>query len=316
MPLDFALNATDFWVQADRLPDTILALPGDGRPLAIRVMLIATAAVAFIPVGMLLVFVKADRYRIARGLPAVMMAGLAITTAIFAVSTLVMGATPVIASILYRTLGIVIGAALLRWLTKLDAERLRDVLRGLVPWMIVPYVLAVLLVNRLLSAHWLSPEVAIAQAYPLGIWPLFDYYIVSKAAAAKNIVAHALLYMPIGMGVWLRAGSQRWGRAFLLAAMLSFGVELGRYLRPGLEGDINAVVIAGLAAALTTRLMPAVWSMVLRLAGESGRLAAEVVLPRRVPAERLSVQLDHVRQPGIRAPLDDVPRPTGEIEEF
>lgn len=321
MPLDFALNAADLQFQAGRLPDTILALPGEGRPLAIRAMLIATAAMAFIPAGMLLVFVKAGRYRIARGLPAVTAAGLAITTAIFALSTLVMGATPVLASILYRTCGMVIGAALLRWLIRLDAARLRDVLRGLVPWMTVPYLLAVLLVNRLLSVHWLAPNEAIAQAYPLGIWPLFDYYIVSKAAAAKNIVAHALLYMPIGVGVWLWAGSQRWGLAFLLAGLLSFGVELGRYLRPGLEGDINAVAVAGLAAALATRLMPVVWSTIERLAGDSTSRPPAFVAPRPVPPvqERPATQSDDTRQPGPRAalvPRDDVPRPIGEIEEF
>jgi glycopeptide antibiotics resistance protein len=265
MPLDFALNSADFWAQMERLPDTVLALPGEGRPLPVRVMLIGTAAAAFIPVGMLLVFVRAGVYRVRRGLLAVTVKGLAITTAIFVLSALVMGAAPVMASILYRTLGIMAGGAILGWLTGQDATRLRHIVRGLVPWMIPPYLLALLLVNRLLSVHWLSPHDAIEHAYPLGVLPLFDYYIVSKADAAKNIVGHVVMYLPVGIGLWFRdPGPRTPGRAFVLAAMLSFAVELGRYLRPGLEGDINAVLLAGLSAMMAAWMMPGVWSMLAR----------------------------------------------------
>jgi glycopeptide antibiotics resistance protein len=251
---------------------------------------IAASAAAFIPVGMLLTFVRAGIYRVRRGLLAVTAIGLTITTGIFALSALVMGAYPVLASILYRTLGITTGAAMLRWLARQDPERLRVRLRGWVPWMIPPYLLALLVVNRLLSPHWLSPDDVIDHTYRLGLIPLFDYYIVSKAAAAKNIVGHVLLYMPVGAGLWLRDGGRRGGRAFLLAALLSFGVELARYFRPGLEGDINAVAVAGLSAMLAMRLMPAVWSMLAKLSAP-------------VPVRRWDRS-------------GTAPRPTGEIEEF
>jgi hypothetical protein len=89
--------------------------------------------------------------------------------------------------------------------------------------------------------------------------PLFDYYIVSKAAAAKNVVAHAAMYLPIGVFVWLRG--YRSGVAGLTAMLLAAAVELGRYLRPGLQGDINAVALAALSALFTARLMPGVWRL-------------------------------------------------------
>ena len=270
MPLDFALNPADLWAQAERLPDTVQALPGSDRPLAVRVMLTAAASAAFIPVGMLLVMVRTGVYRVRRGLVAVLIWGVAVAAGIFALSALVMGAAPVLGSILYRTAGIVAGAAILRWLTRQDATRLLSMLRGLVPWLIPPYLLALLLANRLLSLHWLSPSEAIRQAHPLGFLPLFDYYIVTKADAAKNIVAHAVMYMPVGAGLWLLAPEPRpVRRAFVLAAVLAFAVELARCFRPDLQGDVNAVVLAGLSAMAAAGLMPVIWSMLVTLARQS-----------------------------------------------
>jgi VanZ family protein len=273
MPLDVALNADDLWAQVQRLPDAFLALPGEGRPPAIRVILITVSAAAFIPVGMLLVLVESETRRGRRGLTAEILTGLALNAAIFAVSTLVMGASPRLASILYRTAGVAVGAEMLHWLQRQDILWIRRKLSRVVGWTVLPYLLAVLLVNRLLSVHWLTLQQAVAQFYPLGVLPLFDYYIVSKAAAAKNIVGHVLLYMPIGAGLWLRDGRQRVGQAFCLAALLSLAVETARYFRPGLQGDINAVAAAGLSAALTMRLMPWVWSMLATLTAQPGRAA-------------------------------------------
>lgn len=308
MPLDFALNAEDLWSQADRLPDTVLALPGAGRPVVVRVGVVIMAAAAFIPVGMLLVFVKTDTNQVRRKPWPATALGLALTTGVFLLSTLVMGATPTLASIPLRTCGIVMGVVALRWLVRQDMTRLRLRLRGLVPWMVAPYLLALLQVNQVLSLHWQTPHDAIAAAYPLGILPLFDYYIVSKAAAAKNIVGHVLLYLPIGVALWLRDGSPdraQWGgRAFFWAAVLAFGIETARYLRPGLEGDINAVAVAGLAAMLAERSMPAVWAMLTTLARQSAPSDAGSGFKRHWDSRRSAVRRDHH------------PVPAAEIEEY
>ena len=265
MPLDFALDETDLRIQLGRLPDTLLTLPGYGRPPSVRVLLMVVAAAAFIPVGMLLTFVRRGVYQVRRGLLGVTSLGLLLTTGLYGLSALVISAYPVVPAIAYRTGGIVVGAAALRWLARQDSDILRRRLRVLVPWLVVPYLLSVLLVNRLLSAHWLSWPGAVAQANPLGLLPLFDYYIVTKAEAAKNLVGHAALYMPVGMLLWLRYGDGVAGRAFAVAMGLSLVVEVGRYFRPGLEGDINAVAVAGFAAMLAAAMMPAVWSTVREL---------------------------------------------------
>jgi glycopeptide antibiotics resistance protein len=274
MPLDFALDATDLRAQIGRLPGALLALPGGDRPLPVRIILILVATAAFIPAGMLLTLTGKGVYRVRSGLLRVACLGLGITAGLFVLSALVIGASPVVPSILYRTCGIVAGAAALRWLVRQDLDAVRQWLRRLVPWAVLPYVGCLLVVNRLVSIHWLSLHEALAQAYSLGLLPLFDYYIVTKAEAAKNIIGHAALYVPVGAMLWLRYDNTSGRRAFALAAGLSFLVEMARYFRPGLEGDINAVVVAGLSAMVTAWLMPVIWRMVQSL----GRQAA---LPRR-----------------------------------
>ncbi|MEA2777774.1 MAG: hypothetical protein QOF90_3180, partial [Acetobacteraceae bacterium] len=269
MPLDFALDATDIRSQIDRLTEAMMRLPGGNRPLELRAILIVMAGAAFIPVGMLLTFVKTDVYRVRRSLWAIAGRGLVITTVIFALTMLVIGAYPVMASIVYRTCGIVAGAAAILWLTQQDPVALSQHFRRLAPWLAIFYLFSLLFVSRLLSAQWLSPKEAIEQLHPLGLLPLFDYYIVSKAEAAKNIVGHAMLYAPIGALLWMRYDIRAGGRAFMTAASMAFLVELARYFRPGLEGDVNTVVLAGISAMLAARLMPGVWFMLQALRQES-----------------------------------------------
>jgi hypothetical protein len=192
-----------------------------------------------------------------------------ITTVIFALTMLVIGAYPVMASIVYRTCGIVAGAGAILWLTQQDPVALSQHFRRLAPWLAILYLFSLLFVSRLLSAQWLSPKEAIEQLHPLGLLPLFDYYIVSKAEAAKNIVGHAMLYAPIGTLLWMRYDIRAGGRAFMTAASMAFLVELGRYFRPGLEGDVNTVVLAGISAMLAARLMPGVWFVLQALRQES-----------------------------------------------
>ncbi|HEX4368006.1 MAG TPA: VanZ family protein, partial [Rhodopila sp.] len=94
MPLDFALNAADLQTCIGRLPGAVLALPGGGRPLLIRVTLIVAASAAFIPVGVLLTLVRKGVFRASRGVLGATLIGLLGTSAIFAVTMLVISSAP------------------------------------------------------------------------------------------------------------------------------------------------------------------------------------------------------------------------------
>ena len=270
MPLDFALDSDDLTAQLLRLPSTVWAIPGTGRPLQVRALLVFMAGAAFCPVGMLLTFSRQGVYRVHRKLPAVTVAGLFLTAGLYGLSLLVISAFPAAPSILYRTFGIVVGAAALQWLVRRDPAVLRQSLRRLAPYLVVPYLLGVMLVNQLISIHWRSWHDLVHDLYPLGLLPLFDYYIVTKGEAAKNIVGHIVLYLPIGILLWLRYGEGIARRAAVVAAVLAFCVESARYFRPGLEGDFNSVVLAAIAATLGANLMPPVWRMFAELARRSG----------------------------------------------
>jgi glycopeptide antibiotics resistance protein len=271
MPMDFALNAADVQGCIERLRDTVLALPGDGYPPLIRLALIVASSAAFIPVGMLLSFVRKGMFRVSRGVLAVTLIGLLVTSAVFALTAMVMSASPSMPAILYRTAGVAAGAVAMIWVSKGDPLRYRIWIRTLVPWLAIPYVAMLIAANRLWSVDWLAPLDAAGQVDPLGLMPLFDYYTVTKVEAAKNIIAHLVMYMPAGVGLWFfYPGPHTPRRAFVLAAVLAFAVEFARYFRPGLEGDINAVVLAGVSAWAAAWLMPKVWSMLTALARQSG----------------------------------------------
>jgi len=52
----------------------------------------------------------------------------------------------------------------------------------------------------------------------------------------------------------------------VIAALLSSAVEAGRFLRPGLVPDVNAVPLAGAAAWAAAWAMPIVWRMIAAVA--------------------------------------------------
>jgi len=212
-------------------------------------------------------------------------------------SALLLSGAPSLAALAYRTLGIALGAWSIRWLARQDSERLRILLARLAPWALLPYLALLLAVSGLLSTHWRSPRDAIDGIYVLGLIPLFDYYIVTKAEAAKNIVTHALLYAPVGVFVWLRGRDT--GQALGWALLLGLTVETARYLRPGLEGDINAVAVAGLSAFAVANLMPRIWWML-----ESVAMPKASILPDAALGWRERAAATQLREAAHRAAPD------------
>ncbi len=262
MPLDFALSPDDLAAQWNKLPQVAATVTGEGRSVLVRAVLVVASIVSLMPLGMLLAITTRGRIGIERSVPAATWIGLLAMIGVLVLSTLVISASPSLLAVIYRTLGIALGAWLMRFLARRDLSPIKRLLRAAVPFAALPYVIVVLAVNGLVSRHWNSPAAAWENVYVLGLLPLFDYYIVTKAEAAKNIVAHLAMYAPIGAMIWLRTEPRsRAMMAALLGGGLSLCVELGRYLRPGLEGDINAVALGAVAAWAATKMMPTAWWM-------------------------------------------------------
>jgi hypothetical protein len=263
MPLDFALSLEDIAIQFDKLPDTFTGFSGEGRPLVVRLALVLGSIAAAAPLGALLTLRNHGRVHVGRSISAAAWAGFFLMFAVYAASTMVLSGSASLPAVFVRTIGIALGAWFMHWMTRQDPDHIHRELGDLVPWAVPFYLVAVFAVNGLLSFDWIGPATAARNLHELDLLPLFNYYIVTKAQAAKNIAGHVALYAPIGVMAWFRAreGGGR-ARAFVLAAILSAVVEAGRFLRPGLLPDVNAIPLAGFAAWGAAAFMPLLWDMV------------------------------------------------------
>jgi VanZ family protein len=268
MPLDFALSWDDLAMRLDQVPSLLFGMPGAGRPRIVQAMVLIASGLALVPFGVLMVLAPRGRNRL---FGHAMMHGLAWQAAVFLLSCLLLSGVPTLVSLAARVVGMTIGIRVMPWVIRRDPKALRQQL-GKWSLLAVPvYLVLVASVNGLLSRHWLSVDDAVASIYWRGLLPLFDYYIVTKADAAKNIAAHCVMYMPLGLLVWVRGARPR--LAFWLALLLAAAVEACRFFRPGLQGDVNAIAVAAIAALLTAELMPSAW-----------RLLEAITLPNLVRA--------------------------------
>ncbi len=271
VPFDITLSAADLADRLAELPGQLFALTAAGRPLTERLAVLIAGTLATVPIGALLVLAK-PRRAIARSVPIGFCLMLGVTLA----SMLLISGTTSLPALAYRTIGILLGASLIRWLLRQDLVRVRAWLREATPLLVLPYLAALVLVNGLLARHWVSLADAVASLHERGLIPLYDYYIVSKTQAAKNVVAHILMYAPIGVLLWMRSLQRPSAAlAFWLASLLAGGIEFARWLQPGRQPDINAVGVAAVVAFLAARWMPAVW-----------RLITEMILGSRLVQDR------------------------------
>ena len=280
MPLDFALSPEDLATQFGKLPDSFTAISGAGRPLVVRLIVVLGGILAMAPAGAMLTIMGRGRVYVGRTTVDATWIGFCAMAGVYAASCLVISAVPSLPAIGFRTIGIAFGAWAMHWLTRQNPDQIKHDLGRLVPWAVPVYLVTLAAVNGLLSLDWSTPAEAANGFYGYGLIPLYNYYIVTKPQAAKNLIGHAIMYAPIGVMIWLRA-KHMGGKltAFVLAAVLSAIVEFGRFLRPGLVPDINAIPLAGAAAWAALVAMPVLWRMLSAVA--IGGLAA-VPLP---PAE-------------------------------
>jgi len=267
-PFDFVLSIGDLNERLTELSSLLFSWPGEGRSREIRVALMLANIIETIPLGMLLATQKKRRslWRIA-------MLGFVSMTAVFVVTALVISATTNLVSIVLRTTGIVVGAATTMQLRRMDLSRLRQDLAQIVPYVWIPYAIAVLYMNGLVTRNWQSFDAARAALDVRGLLPLWHYYIVSKTQAMASLAVHAVMFAPIGVLISLRAKNSRVSAiaAGLIAFAFAFLVELGRWMRPGLQPDFNDAVIAAAAAWLAVKALPVFWQMIGRLSGDETR---------------------------------------------
>lgn len=300
MPLDFALSLDDLAVRVEQVPELLFLMPGAGRPVVVQAIILIASALAMMPFGVLMVLAPSGRNRL---FSHAMVHGLSWLLAVFVLTAVLLSGTPTLVSLAARIAGVSVGVRIMPWVIRQNPARLRGFLATWSLWAVPPYLLLLASVNGLLSAQWLSLDDTIAAVHVKGLLPLFDYYIVTKATAAKNIAAHIVMYLPLGLLVWARG--IRPGVAFWLGFFLGLGIELARFFRPGLQGEVNTVAVAAMASLLTAQIMPSVWRLL-----ESVSLPTLVRATVQGPGWRERAAASRLKEASLNAEAG------GEVENF
>jgi len=263
VPFDFTLTPADVVARLDALPGLLFQVPGADRPGAMRAGMLAAGMVGVMPIGMLLALLQPYR-----SLALIAVQALLLMTAVTGAAMFVMSASPSLLNIPARSVFVVLGAVLLRWLRLHDIGRRRGLVRALLLLLIPPYLLALVLVNGLLPPQWRGFDAALASIDPRFFIPLWTHYIVTKAQATRSELAQIAIYAPVGVFLWAAGCSGRrcpWIAAGL-ALLLSSAVEYARWMKPGQGLDINNPPIAAAAAALAALATPFLWDVLRSLA--------------------------------------------------
>jgi len=255
-PFDFAVTAQDWSERPAVIRETVFSLPGEGRPAALRLMLLAAGALIPAPIGML-----AQLRRPRLGVLGLAGIGVLLMGLVLLLWVAMVSGRPSLPTLAYRAAGVVCGGLLVRWLRRADLARIR---RALV-WLLVPgvpgYLMTLVYINNLVSTHWYSLEEAIRATDWVILQPFYLFYIVAKSQALLSVVVHIGMYAPIGVMFWL-AGWERRGHAWLaalLAVVASTAIEVARWMRPGLGPDINELLLSGIGAWAAVRVLPLFW---------------------------------------------------------
>jgi VanZ family protein len=253
-PFDVVLSASDLRERAAVLPGLLLAWPTTATqwPLLLSAAYVAET----LPIGGLLALARPSW-----SLPRVAGVGAVLMTGQIAVQTMLLDATPTLAALVLRSVGVALGGVLARHLAHADAARWRLRLARAVPWLALPYGLGALYVKGLLTPGWRTWPQALAAFDRRGLLPFYHDYIVTKAHAAQAAAFELACFAPIGVMVALRRGGGRgavWG-AGGLAVAFAVAVEWGRWLKPGLQPDFSNPLIAGVGAAIAVVLTEFFW---------------------------------------------------------
>ncbi len=258
MPFDFAFGLGDLVLRVLELPQILFGIPGEGRPSGDRLLLVIGDTLAMVPVGMFLAVT--DRRRSMRSQ---LRRGFVFVLVIELLTLFVLSATPFMAALIYRTIGIWLGLRFIRGIRGKDLRRRHYAFSQSVPAAFVVYVFFLLLANGMLTSRWITFGQGSGALEGRQFLPFWNFYIVSKAHATQSLVAHLAMFAPVGVMIWVRRGFWSRGALFsaIVALLLSLIIELGRWMNLGLRPDFTDPLIAAFGAALAFMAMPYLWRM-------------------------------------------------------
>lgn len=256
MPFDLALSPADLLGRLSELPLSVF--PGAGHDEAYRAFLILADMAVTVPFGMFLAVTGRDL-----SFGGLILRGIGLVVPIAIVSLFVLSAAPFAFCLVSRTVGVAAGIWFVWRLKGKDLWKRHYQYARYVPVALPVLVVLAMLSNGLLNMRWLSVDQALKAVEWRVFLPLWSLYIATKVQAARSVIATVALFGPIGAMIWLRRGFWSRGAGFsaFLAFSISMAIEAGRIMKPGMEPDFTVPFVAAVAAAMTFRVMPALWKM-------------------------------------------------------
>ena len=179
------------------------------------------------------------------------------------------------ASIVSRTLGMMLGAGLMRLSSDMDWHRVRHYVHPTLIMSIVPYLGALAWLNGWFSGSWSGLSDARPKLEDTHFLPFYYHYFTTETKALISLLFQIALYFPVGAGIWLwrwaagpsrprgSGGSERGSgepeRRYewpaLAAGMLASIIEAGKLFISAQHPDPTNILIAAAAAMLASRLL-------------------------------------------------------------
>lgn len=172
------------------------------------------------------------------------------------------------ASILSRSLGMMLGAGMVQSAPDMDWRMVRHYARPVLASCLIPYLGALAWANGLFSGPWSNLSEAGLKLGDIHFLPFYYHYFTTETIALLSLLSQAALYFPVGAGIWLwhwgskensPAAREDSGRVdnpihrnawpALAAGMLASIMETGKLFVPAQHPDPTNILIAAAGAA-------------------------------------------------------------------
>lgn len=166
------------------------------------------------------------------------------------------------ASVLARSAGFALGTAAYARrdrLRRFDRQRYG---RLLVLALFVPYLWVVIHLNGWWSGPWVDAAAAWERFGQIRWLPFQSQYSTSEPNAIRSALMHMVLYLPVGLAflLWVRRVKDVSPiRAAQVAAVIAAVAEIGKLFFPPRQPDLTDVLLAAIAAGVTTALARSVF---------------------------------------------------------
>lgn len=267
--LAFSLFPFDFLLSAGELADKSNSknwgwlLAGERPRLSIVILQLIAETLLTLPFGLLLArWVGPKKRHHKAGIAIAVTLGFMLGSAIEIAQFFIASGVSQGLGVFTRALGLCGGYAVGQWLAR-HADRFKPhdasrLIRRYAWLLAVPYLAALLEINGWISLRWQGMAFAKSQWGEVSLLPFYYHYYTTESIALFSLAAVSMAYFPVGVLAW--ANGRAAAFALILAALMAVVIETGKLFIKDAHPDPTNVLIAGLAAWVTAKVLQLVSS--------------------------------------------------------